>query len=49
MAARQRLLQHLRARWPWLDAATAGRWVRAYGTLVLPWLQDARGPHDLGR
>ncbi|TSE30049.1 Aerobic glycerol-3-phosphate dehydrogenase [Tepidimonas thermarum] len=49
MAARQRLLQHLRARWPWLDAATAARWVRAYGTLVLPWLQDARGAHDLGR
>lgn len=48
MQARQRFEQHLRRRWPWLPAALPARWARAYGTLALDWLHDARRLDDLG-
>ncbi|MDW8336668.1 MAG: glycerol-3-phosphate dehydrogenase [Tepidimonas sp.] len=48
MQARQRFEQHLRQRWPWLPAALPARWTRAYGTLALDWLHDARRLDDLG-
>lgn len=48
VAAMRRLRDHVGARWPWLPAPVRERWVQAYGTSCLDWLQDARRPADLG-
>ncbi|MDM7463048.1 MAG: glycerol-3-phosphate dehydrogenase [Tepidimonas taiwanensis] len=48
MAAMRRLLDHIGTRWPWLPAPVRERWVRAYGTSCLDWLQGAQRPADLG-
>jgi glycerol-3-phosphate dehydrogenase len=43
-----RFLRTLRGKYPWLDAATATRLARAYGTRVEVIFGDARGACDLG-
>jgi glycerol-3-phosphate dehydrogenase len=43
-----RFLRKLRGKYPWLDAATATRLARAYGTRAEVILGDARGACDLG-
>jgi len=43
------LAADLAARAPWLAAGTRTRLRRAYGTMALDLLGDARGPDDLGR
>ena len=43
-----RFLRTLRGKYPWLDAATAIRLARAYGTRAEVILGDARGACDLG-
>ena len=47
-SVRQRFVQHLRQRWPWLPEDLATRWARSYGTLTLTWLDGARTAADLG-
>jgi glycerol-3-phosphate dehydrogenase len=42
-------LQQVRLGWPFLDAVTAGRMARAYGTRIAAVLGDARSLADLGR
>jgi glycerol-3-phosphate dehydrogenase len=43
-----RFLRTLRGKYPWLDAATATRLARAYGTRAEVIIGDARGACDLG-
>jgi len=42
------LVERARGLWPFLDAAHAGRLVRAYGTRLDRVIAGARGWHDLG-